>query len=126
MPVITSLILTFSAVSLRLLLALLLLKFHIAKVHDGSDYFIAAVFLVGKETEDVHGVLQRGKVDVILRANRLHVLLSHAAEFIFIRKDKNSYISGHELLSVIQVLHGGDTLRAEVEVIRVGGHQQHV
>lgn len=62
-PVIRSLILTFSAVSLRLLLTLLLLKFHIAKVHDGSDYFIAAILLVGKETEDVHGVLQRGKVD---------------------------------------------------------------
>lgn len=40
--------------------------------------------------------------------------------------DKSSYISGHQLLSVIHVLHGGDALRAEVEVIWVGGHQQHV
>ena len=39
---------------------------------------------------------------------------------------KSSYISGHQLLSVIHVLHNGHALRAEVVVVRVGGHQQHV
>lgn len=53
----SSLALTFSAISLCLLLALLLLEFHVAKVHDGSNYFIAAVLLIGQEAEDVHGIL---------------------------------------------------------------------
>lgn len=39
-------VLTFSAVGLRLFLALLLLEFHVAKMHDGSDYFIAAILLI--------------------------------------------------------------------------------
>ncbi len=50
--------LTFSAVSLRLLLSLLLLELHVAKVHDGSNYFIAAVLLIRQEAEDVHGMLE--------------------------------------------------------------------
>lgn len=54
---VSSLALTFSAISLCLLLALLLLEFHVAKVHDGSNYFIAAVLLIGQEAEDVHGIL---------------------------------------------------------------------
>ena len=41
-------------------------------------------------------------------------------------ENKSSYISGHQLLSIIQVLHGGHTLGAEMVVVRVGGHQQHV
>lgn len=41
--------LTFSAFSLCLLLTLLLLEFHVAKVHDGSHYFIAAIFLFRAE-----------------------------------------------------------------------------
>lgn len=61
LPDITLLLLTFSAVGLCLLLTWLLLEFHVAKVHDGSNDFIAAVFLIRKEAEDVHGVLQRGK-----------------------------------------------------------------
>lgn len=57
MPNVWLLALTFSAICLRLLLALLLLKLHIAKVHDGSNYFIAAVLLIGQEAKDVHGML---------------------------------------------------------------------
>ncbi len=57
MPNVLSLALTFSAVGLRLLLPLLLLEFHVAKVHDGSNYFIAAILLIGQEAEDVHGML---------------------------------------------------------------------
>ena len=64
MPDITSLVLTFGAVGLRLLLTWLLLELHVAKVHDGPDYFIAAILLIGQEAEDVHRTLQRGK-DVI-------------------------------------------------------------
>lgn len=56
-PRVLLLALTFSAVSLRLLLTLLLLEFHVAKVHDGSHYFIAAILLIGQEAEDVHGML---------------------------------------------------------------------
>lgn len=41
-------------------------------------------------------------------------------------KNKSTYISGHQLLSVIHVLHSGHALGAEVVVVRVGGHQQHV
>lgn len=58
--------LTFSAVSLRLLLARLLLEFHVAKLHNGSNYFIAAVLFIGQEAEDVHGVLQRSREKVNL------------------------------------------------------------
>ena len=57
MPKVSLLALTFSAVGLRLLLALLLLELHVAKVHDGPDYFIAAILLIGQEAEDVHGML---------------------------------------------------------------------
>lgn len=39
---------------------------------------------------------------------------------------RSSYISGHQLLSVIHVLHSGHALGAEVVVVWVGGHQQHV
>lgn len=56
-PNVSLLALTFSAVCLRLLLALLLLELHVAKVHDGSNYFIAAVLLIGQEAESVHGML---------------------------------------------------------------------
>lgn len=56
-PNVSLLALTFSAVCLRLLLALLLLELHVAKVHDGSNYFIAAVLLIGQEAEGVHGML---------------------------------------------------------------------
>lgn len=38
----------------------------------------------------------------------------------------SSHISGHQLLTVVQVLHGGHALGAEVVVVRVGRHQQHV
>lgn len=41
--------LTFSAICLRLLFALLLLELHVTKVHDGSHYFIAAILLIGKK-----------------------------------------------------------------------------
>lgn len=41
-------------------------------------------------------------------------------------KCKISYIRSHQLLSIIQVLYSGDPLGAEVVVVRVGGHQQHV
>ena len=58
--------------------------------------------------------------------SHISVLYSDAAKFLSIWEDKGSYISGHQLLSIIQVLHCGDALRAEVEVIWVGGHQQHV
>lgn len=51
--------LTFSAISLCLLLPLLLLELHVPKVHDGPHYFVAAVFLIVAEAQDVHGVLRR-------------------------------------------------------------------
>lgn len=50
--------LTFGAVGLCLLLPLLLLELHVAEVHDGPDYFVAAVLLIGLEAEDIHGVLR--------------------------------------------------------------------
>lgn len=55
-------LLTFSAVCLGLLLSLLLLELHIAKVHDGANDLVAAVLLIRQEAQDVHGVLGgRGK-----------------------------------------------------------------
>lgn len=50
-------LLTLSAVSLGLLLPWLLLELHVAKVHDGTHYFIAAILLVEAEAKDVHGIL---------------------------------------------------------------------
>lgn len=52
---------TFSAVSLCLLLPLLLLELHVAKVHDGAHYFIGAVLLIIAEAQDIHGMLRRDK-----------------------------------------------------------------
>lgn len=37
-----------------------------------------------------------------------------------------SYISELQLLSIIDAFHCGHTLRAEVVVIGVGSHQQHI
>lgn len=54
---VTALVPTFSAVGFRLLLALPLLEFHVAKVHNGSNYFIAAIFFIRQEAKDVHGSL---------------------------------------------------------------------
>ena len=51
-------VLTFSAICLGLLLTLLLFELHVAKVHDGAHYFVAAVLLLRQEAQDVHGVLQ--------------------------------------------------------------------
>lgn len=48
---------TFSAIGLGLFLPLLLLEFHVSKVHDGSNYFIAAILFIRQETKDVHGML---------------------------------------------------------------------
>lgn len=50
--------LTFSVFGLRLLLPLLLLELHVAEVHDGAHYFIAAVLLFIAEAQDVHGMLR--------------------------------------------------------------------
>lgn len=60
------LVLTFSAISLSLLLALLLFELHVAEVHDGSNYFIAAILLIREEAQDVHGMLWRNQGDGII------------------------------------------------------------
>lgn len=106
--------LTFSAVRLRLLLPLLLFELHVAEVHDGPDYFVAAVLLVRQEAQDVHGVLRRSRTRhfTAFGENQLNV--------------RSSYIRRHQLLPIIHALHGGHALGAEVVVVRVGGNQQHV
>lgn len=68
------LVLTFSAVGLRLLLTWPLLEFHVAKVHDGSNYFVTAILLIRQEAKDVHGMLQRDREEEVSQIDLLDVL----------------------------------------------------
>lgn len=49
--------LTLGAVGLSLLLPLLLLEFHVAKVQEGTHDLVAGALLVHTEAQDVHGML---------------------------------------------------------------------
>lgn len=67
------------------------------------------------------------------KGGKSHLTASQIVSVCFDKKQlspsgeiRSSYISGHELLTIIQVLHSGHPLGAEVVVIWVGGHQQHV
>lgn len=63
-------LLTFSAVGLGLLLSLLLLELHVAKVHDGAHDLVAAVLLIRQEAQDVHGVLGGRRKTQVQQAGR--------------------------------------------------------
>lgn len=85
-------------------------------MHDGANDLVAAVLLVWQEAQDVHGVLggrKQKKKEVIIPPDS-----QAAAESLAVWR--SSHIRGHQLLSVVQVLHRGHALGAEVVVVRVG------
>lgn len=59
-----SLLLTFCAVRLRLLLPLLLLELHVSKVHDGTCQLVNGVLLFWSEAQHVKGTLEAAPVSV--------------------------------------------------------------
>lgn len=131
--------LTLGAVSLGLLLPLLLLKLHVSEVQEGTHNLIAGALLVHTEAQDVHGMLRWGWQDQrCLGSSRVQLSSGHCnCSLISTQRHRAprcrhplcshpTYVSGHELLPIIHVVHGDDTLAAEVVVIGVHRQKQHV
>lgn len=58
------LLLTFSAVWLRLFLPLLLFELHVSKVHDGTCQLVNGVLLFWSEAQHIKGALEAAPISV--------------------------------------------------------------